>query len=100
MKYVVLKHPTKLPVIVCGLMVTHDELIAGYRARGYEPTSAGFLRLAPGIETFGFSSRLNLTPDRGDAQLIAAMYEATLKAAPPLPPIPVSTVSTTPPNHV
>lgn len=83
MKYVVLKHPTHLPVIVCGMMTTHEDLCAGYRMRGYTPTSAGFIRLTPGsFETFGFSTTLNLTPDRGDTQLIAAMHEATLKMAP------------------
>lgn len=88
MKYVVLQHSTKLPVIVCGMMTSHDELAAGYQAKGYKPTSAGFLRLAAGqFQVFGFSVSLQLTPNAGDEQLIRMMHEATLKTAPAVPSV-------------
>lgn len=100
MKYVILHHPTKLPVIVLGLLVEHSDLAAPYQATGYNPTSAGFVRiLGPGqFETFGWSSTLQLTPNRQDADVLAAMYAATLKTAPVVPAAPAST-STTAPDH-
>ncbi len=89
MKYVVLHHPDKLPVIALGLLVTHPELAAPYQARGYRATSAGFVRpLGDGrFETFGFSTGLQLTPHVNDARLIEAMYAATLKTAPACDPL-------------
>lgn len=84
MKYVVLKHADKLPVVVLGLLISHDQLAAPWLPLGYKPASAGFVRAAGAdqFETFGYSSSLQLTPNTGDAEIIRALYLATLKTAP------------------
>ena len=82
MKYVVLDHPTKMAVVVASLGLTHAELVAPYLAKGYTPTSAGFLSLAGEIATAGYSASLKLTPSAHDAQLITALWRAQLVTAP------------------
>jgi hypothetical protein len=96
MKYVLLEHHQHMPVILAGCLVQHDELVAAYVTKGYTPKSAGFFRVLPSgkFETFGFSSSLNLSPNREDARLLELLHAATLKTA---PEIPVSTA--TPDQH-
>lgn len=84
MKYVILQHPEKMPVVVLGMMVTHREIAEPWLVRGYRATSAGFVQVQPGgeFQTFGFSTSLQLTPDKFDDRMLARMHEATVKTAP------------------
>ncbi len=84
MKYVVLQHPDKMPLVVLGMMVTHRDLAEPWIARGYRPTSAGFVAVLPSgrFRTFGFSESLQLTPDRFDDRMLASMHDATVQTAP------------------
>lgn len=84
MKYVILQHPEKMPVVVLGMMVTHREIAAPWLERGYRATSAGFVAALPGggFRTFGYSTSLQLTPDKFDDRMLASMHDATVKTAP------------------
>jgi hypothetical protein len=84
MKYVILQHPEKAPVVVLGMMVTHQDIAAPWLARGYRATSAGFVQSLPGggFRTFGYSTSLQLTPDKYDDRLLTSMHDATVKTAP------------------
>lgn len=84
MKYVVLHHPSRGPIVVAGLNLKHDELATPWLAQKFTAQSAGFFRLLERerFECFGWSDSLKLGPHADDARLLSAFYSASLRTAP------------------
>jgi hypothetical protein len=86
MKDVTLQDAGSLPVIVfCLVPMTHEELAAPYVAKGYQVVSAAFVRFdrfTGQLVPYGHSTSLKKGPAADDAELLNALYNATLGGNP------------------
>lgn len=86
MKYVLLRHPTTHEQrIELGLAPRrHADLAAAAIAEGFQPATAGFVRMLDNgsLETFGSSDSLGVASHPDDSRILSALYRATLALAP------------------
>jgi hypothetical protein len=90
MKYITAKIPDEVMPVAFSFSpyVTHLAAAERLQLKREQMIGAGFYRVGvDGVETAGFSTSLNLGPDRGDAALIQAGFDLTNREYPARPKV-------------